>query len=131
MRALAALAIAAAIGLLAMSTAAAVEPSGSKPLLTLALRDPVTIRGAGFRPGERIRVTLLQPTGVRVVRVGSRGGFIVSFGATMPRCELVRVIAVGGGLRAALKILPSPACLPDGAASGAASGSTASGRSAA
>jgi hypothetical protein len=130
MRALAALAILVAAGVPAVSTNAALRPSSQRPVLSIALRDPVTIVGRGFRAGERVRVTLPQQ-GVRVVRAGSRGGFVVSFAVGVHRCDLVRVVAVGSGPRAVLKVLPSPACLLDGiGAAVGASGAGASGRSA-
>jgi hypothetical protein len=48
----------------------------------------------------------------RPVRASRAGRFVVIFaGATVGRCDLVRVIATGGrGSRATLKILPPPAC---------------------
>jgi hypothetical protein len=116
MRTLAVSAIAVIFGLLGISAAKAEAPNGqAKALLKLTLRDPVTIHGAGFQPRERVRVTLVQPSLVRVVRAGRGGGFVVAFEATAThRCDLVRVVALGGsGTRAVLKILPSPACLID------------------
>lgn len=130
MRALVALAIVVAAGVPAASTNAAAGPNSQRPVLSVALRDPVTIVGRGFHAGEQVRVTL-PPHGARVVRAGSRGGFVVSFAVGVHRCDLVRVVAVGSGPRAVLKILPSPACLLDGIGAGAgASGAGASGRSA-
>jgi hypothetical protein len=131
MRALFALAIVVAAGAPATSTAVTVESTPHRPTLAVVLRDPVTIRGSGFRPGERIRVTLPRQA-VRIVRAGSGGGFVVHFGLGTHRCDLVRAVAVGGaGTRAALKLLPSPACLLDGVEAGAAASSAgASGRSA-
>jgi hypothetical protein len=98
-------------GVLGVCTASAKSPA----LLTLQARDPVTIRGVGFRPAERVRVSLVQPGALKVVRAGRGGTFLVVFpsGGT-GRCDLVRVVALGGsGSRATLKLLPSPACLPD------------------
>jgi hypothetical protein len=109
-------AIAVIFALVGVAAAGAEQPTGSaQALLRLTLRDPVTIHGAGFQPRERVRVTLVQPSLVRVVRAGRGGGFVVAFDATAThRCDLVRVVALGGsGTRAVLKILPSPACLID------------------
>jgi hypothetical protein len=83
--------------------------------LRLQDRSPITLAGAGFTRGERVRVTLDRRTNsIRIIRAGRNGAFVVMFrGASASRCDLVRVIATGsGGSRAVLKILPAPACLP-------------------
>lgn len=108
-RALAVLAAAAAFA--PLSATASAGPA----TLRLQDRTPITLAGAGFRQGERVRVTLVRQTSSgRMIRAGRNGSFVVIFrGATATRCDLVRAVAVGsGGTRAVLKILPAPACLP-------------------
>jgi hypothetical protein len=130
MRARVALAIVVAAGVPATTAGAAVQANPHRPALSVVVHDPVTIKGSGFRPGERIRVTLRQER-VRIVRAGSGGGFVVRFSVGLHRCDLVRAVAIGGGTRAAIKLLPSPACLLDGVEAGAdASRPGVSGRSA-
>lgn len=83
--------------------------------LRLQDRSPITVTGAGFDRGERVRVTLTMDTTTRKTALaGRRGTFRVVFaGTTASRCDMVRVVAVGGnGSRAAVKILPAPACMP-------------------
>lgn len=105
----------------------AIALSGALPALTAAAhsqgtaalrlqdRSPVIVAGTGFERGEQVRVTLIRDTSTwRFVRAGRPGTFVVTFaGASVSRCDLVRVVAVGSrGSRAVLKILPSPACMP-------------------
>jgi hypothetical protein len=94
-------------------TGAATAQDGAT--LRLQDRSPIAVSGAGFERGERVRVTLLRETNARkIVRASRAGTFTVTFvGTTVTRCDVVRVIATGGrGSRAALKILPPPACIP-------------------
>jgi hypothetical protein len=119
MRTLTVFAAVVAGGVFGVCTASANAPA----LLTLQARDPVTIRGVGFRPAERVRISLAQRGALKVVRAGRGGSFLVVFpsGGTS-RCDLVRIVALGGsGSRATLKVLPSPACLPDRAPGSSAS----------
>jgi hypothetical protein len=102
----------------ALPALAGATSTGDAAALRLQDRSPVTVAGSGFERGERVRVTLFRETSTkRVVRAGRPGTFVVTFtGATMSRCDRVRVLAVGGrGSRAVLKILPAPACMPLGA----------------
>ena len=47
------------------------------------------------------------------MRTSRRGTFSAAFATGVGRCELVRVVAVGGaGSKAKLKRLPGPACMP-------------------
>jgi hypothetical protein len=89
--------------------------AGQSATVRLQDRTPVTVAGAGFDRGERVRVTLTIDTSTRTTtRAGRRGTFRVVFaGATATRCDMIRVVAIGGeGSRAVLKILPAPACMP-------------------
>jgi hypothetical protein len=109
----------AAVGPIVAAVAIAVPagatcPTGSAKLRLLD-RAPLTLRGAGFKAGERVSVTATASReAVRRVRALASGGFVVTFtGLTAGRCTLVRAVAVGNrGSRTVLKILPPPACLP-------------------
>lgn len=105
-----------AFALVAVCGAVAVPASsGVSATLRLQDRSPITVAGAGFNRGERVRVTLTMDTNMRkTTRTDRRGAIRVIFsGATAARCDMIRVIAVGsGGSRATLKILPAPACMP-------------------
>jgi hypothetical protein len=123
MRTLAVFAAVGVRGVLGVCAASARAPA----VLSLQTRDPVSIRGVGFKPAEWVRVRvrggLAQPGVLRVVRAGPGGTFLAVFpsgGAS--RCDRVRIVALGGrGSTATLKALPSPACLPDRAPGSSAS----------
>lgn len=83
--------------------------------LSLADRQPVVLKGRGFRPLERVRVTLeTRVTRIREVRAGRTGSFAVAFlGTNVPHCGGMFARARGAaGSLATLKI-PLPACQPD------------------
>ncbi|HEV8105135.1 MAG TPA: hypothetical protein VGP69_15495 [Gaiellaceae bacterium] len=83
--------------------------------LSLADRQPVVLKGRGFRPLERVRVTLeTRVTRIREVRAGRTGSFAVTFlGTNVPHCGGMFAHARGAaGSLATLKI-PLPACQPD------------------
>jgi multidrug efflux pump subunit AcrA (membrane-fusion protein) len=89
--------------------------SSQRPSLRLAQMVPLRIAGSHFRAHERVRVTatVSAMSRTRRVRASGKGSFVVVFAIGAGRCSEVRVIAVGGGgIRATLKRLPSPACLP-------------------
>jgi hypothetical protein len=72
---------------------------------------PLVVRGTGFKPHERVRVTA-APGGVRRVVSRANGRFTATFAASVDRCVGLSVVAEGTrGDRAALK-LPQPACPP-------------------
>lgn len=90
--------------------------SGPAPEAKLQLvdRKPLTVRGSGFQPGERValKVVLRKPQR-KPVQANARGAFRASFGVPVTRCDLVRVLAIrSGGRRVVLKLLPPPACKP-------------------
>jgi hypothetical protein len=85
----------------------------AKPTLRLLDRSPVKVSGRGFVPRERIRLTVIaDTTRTRRVTAGPSGTFTATVLQTaLPRCEGLRVVAIGGeGSRAVLKTLPQPAC---------------------
>jgi hypothetical protein len=97
---------------IAASTA---DGTSQKQTLRLVDRDPIALQGNGFRPRERVRVTVSAPMVERkFTRATASGSFRVTFlEVSATRCDIVRAVAVGGaGSRAVLKYLPAPACMP-------------------
>lgn len=83
--------------------------------LTLVDRAPLTVRGAGFKARDTVRLTVRgDAVASRTVRATVGGRFVAVFPAiAADRCSLQRVAAIGrSGAHAELKLLPSPACLP-------------------
>jgi hypothetical protein len=87
---------------------------GGRPTLVLAKPMPLTLRGAHFKPDERIRVTVKGlRKGTKRASADSNGVFVVRFsGVAFDRCDGLMVLAVGSlGSRASLK-RPQPLCPP-------------------
>lgn len=108
-------AVAAAALALALSGVGTSVGSSQRPSLRFAQTVPLHIAGSHFRARERVRVTatVSDTSRTRRVRASGKGSFVVVFAIGAGRCSEVRAIAVGGGgSRATLKRLPSPACLP-------------------
>ena len=101
-----------AIALLLLSGSAALG-SGRGANLSITDRDPLTIRGARFAPGERVKLLVTgQGLLVRSVRAGPRGGFTTVLRMTLGRCDAVVVQAIGNrGHRAQVDITQT-ACAP-------------------
>jgi hypothetical protein len=98
-----------ALGLALLGSAAA--PGGEsrqKATLKLSAGIPVTLRGAHFRPNERVRVTLSGERRLTKQVTASRAGaFVVRFEAAYDRCSAEIALAVGArGSRAGLKLPP-------------------------
>jgi hypothetical protein len=105
------------IALIAVSSIAVASASGTsqKQSLRVIDRDPLALRGEGFKPRERVRVTISAPVVERKLTRATRSGtFRVTFlEVSTTRCDMVRAVAVGGmGSRATVKYLPAPACAP-------------------
>src|SRR5919108_5830520 len=102
--------------LLAIVGSAAARDVGRKPALRLVDRVPLTLVGLQFLPHERVtmRVEISGTESTEMSRrratVGRNATFrVVIQSATLSRCDMLRVFAVGsGGSRAVLKLLPSP-----------------------
>jgi hypothetical protein len=81
--------------------------------LRLVETTPLTVRGTGFKPHERVKVVYATADLTRTVRTaaGAGGGFVARFaGVHFDACQLPRIVAVGSrGSRAVLKVVP-PAC---------------------
>jgi hypothetical protein len=103
---LAVLALALAVALL--GSAAIGGESRKKATLELAGSAPLALRGANFRPSERVRVTLsVEVARTKRVTASANGAFVVRFQATYDRCSVAIARAVGDkGSRAALKLVP-------------------------
>jgi hypothetical protein len=94
---------------------AAASPSPA-PALRLLDRSPLSVRGERFQPRERVRLIITGDVAAkRTLRTDPSGRFVANFEAiTATRCDMIRVVAVGGsGGRAQLKLLPAPACMPE------------------
>jgi hypothetical protein len=103
--------------LIATCAIAASGANGASQQQTLRIvdRDPLALRGEGFRPRERVRVSLSAPVSERkFTRANGLGSFRVTFlEVSTTRCDDVRAVASGGaGSRVMLKLLPAPACMP-------------------
>jgi hypothetical protein len=104
------------IALIAASGIAVASASGTSQKRTLRIvdRDPVALRGEGFLPRERVRVTLSAPVAARkFTRATASGSFrITFFQVSATRCDMIRVVVVGGAGSRVVKLLPAPACMP-------------------
>jgi hypothetical protein len=93
---------------------AADQRGEARPSLRLVGGPSLTVRGARFVPGERVKITVTL--GQRLVKEASadgRGSFSVRFRTSFDRCSSsLRALAVGNrGSRAAVK-LPELMCPP-------------------
>jgi hypothetical protein len=101
---------------LAVLTLAAAQPSvaGSQSQrgLTVTDRQPVTVKGLGFRPGERVTVVLfLSGRHARTVRVARRGSFVARFAEYADLCTAFTVRALSGsGTSVAIRQRPARSC---------------------
>ena len=70
---------------------------------------PVAFRGVGFKPGERVRVSVYAgERATKRLTAGARGGFVVRFAGLDPNaCTGFSAVAVGNeGSRASFKRAP-------------------------
>lgn len=88
---------------------------GAERCATLAIadRDPLTIRGARFAPGEKVKLLVSGHVRLyRSLRAGPRGGFTTAFRVSLGRCDGVVVQAIGSrGSRAQVDVTQT-ACAP-------------------
>jgi hypothetical protein len=74
---------------------------------------PLTIKGTGFQPGERVKLVLFGPAALsRIVRAGVRGGFTAPFRIDIGRCDPLLVRATGTLRSRAVLDLTQTACAP-------------------
>ena len=104
-------ALLASVAALAAGTGASAK---THPVLALAGSRPVVLKGHGFRPYERVRVTLeVRTTRVENVRAAQAGSFRVVFpGTQVPRCGGMFARARGASGSLAVLKIPLPACQP-------------------
>ena len=100
----------------ALLATAAVYPAGvsaaPSPTLGLVRGQTLVVTGTGFRPAERVTVTLTS-LGIRIRHgVADDGRFRIDFGAVpAARCAALRVVAVGSRGSHALLALPRRVCI--------------------
>jgi hypothetical protein len=82
--------------------------------LVLTKRNPVTVRGTGFKPNTRVRVTLLDTQKlVRRPMANSRGAFSATFSSVViDRCSGWTVTASQPGRATVILHGPKPQCAP-------------------
>jgi hypothetical protein len=105
------------IGLLAIAAGSAAvvastAPARPSPVLEVMTLRPVTVRGTGFHPGERLTVVLwLAGRNVRTVRAARRGSFVVRFQEYADLCAAytLRVLSAQR-VRAAVRHRAPPSC---------------------
>ncbi|MGN6429887.1 MAG: hypothetical protein ACTHNB_04025 [Gaiellaceae bacterium] len=70
---------------------------------------PITVTGAGFKAGERVKIVVRTPTIYRkTVTASRRGRFTAIFGRATGKCLSMRVLATGSkGSRATAYVPPS------------------------
>ncbi len=73
---------------------------------------PVTVRGLGFRPGERVRVVLYtEGMHLRMVRASRRGAFVAKFAVYADQCAAFNLRATGASRTVAVVAKkPPPQC---------------------
>ena len=101
---------------LAAALAAGAAPAETTRTATLRIvdRTPVTVRGAGFRAGERVSVVLrAKRRYVRTVRAGAGGSFVMRFALYADLCTAFNLRAAGnsGAVAYIARKLP-PQCAP-------------------
>jgi hypothetical protein len=83
-------------------------PAGSAaaPRLSVLGVSPLTVRGVGFAPKERVRLTATVGHATRWSRAGSGGAFVLRFsGIAVPSCTAFSVRAFGStGTRAIVRV---------------------------
>ena len=92
------------------STVSVAGRASTGPSLRIVRLQPFEVRGLGFRPGDRVKVSLSAPSGglVRFSTATRSGGFTTSFDTvTLSRCDAYAVTALDrSGTRVVLKAKP-------------------------
>jgi hypothetical protein len=87
--------------------AAARDSVATRPSLRLFDTSPVTMRGTGFRPNERVVVVASGAPRVHVARAGANGVFALKLAIDVNACAGFSVTATGNqGSHATLKRAP-------------------------
>jgi hypothetical protein len=109
----------ASVALLVLLGVAAALASGAQPAhesraaLTISRRNPVTVRGTGFKAQTHVRVTLF--VGQKQVRrplANARGTFTTAFSAVIDRCSGFTVTASQPGRATVFLHGAKPECPP-------------------
>ena len=98
-----------ALALAALTVTAAGAAAGKTPALRVLDADPLVVRGAGFKPGERV---LVRATGrteplAKRVRASRTGVFTVRFDALYDYCLGVNLVRAVGTRSGDVRIRPS------------------------
>lgn len=97
---------------LVASTTALGASDVRRPALRITDLSPLTVRGANFRPGERVKLLVNAVTPLsRSVRAGSRGRFVARLGVRVDAsvCSVV-VQAIGAAGSRAMVDMARPGC---------------------
>ena len=86
----------------------------ARAALVLTTRNPVTVRGTGFKPNTRVRVTLLEAKKlVRQTLANGRGTFTTTFSSVgIDHCSGWTVTASQTGRATVILHGPKPECPP-------------------
>jgi hypothetical protein len=98
--------------LAAILAAVAAAPSGlarTHPTIDVTRIIPITVKGSGFKAGERVTVVVRSPAVHRkTVTASRRGIFTAIFRSAASKCASIRAIATGNkGSRARAYVPPS------------------------
>jgi hypothetical protein len=100
---------------LALAAPAVAATGSGRPHVWLADRSPATVRGASFKPAERVAVTLSADdvTLHKTVPASATGAFVARWSRSVPSgCVATGIVARGSeGSRAVYKLSP-PDCAP-------------------
>ena len=102
-----------ALGAAAALASGAQTAHQARASLTLTTRNPITVRGTGFKPSARVRVALLDGgTTVRRPVTNARGAFTTTFSAVIDRCSAWSVTATQPGRAPVILRGAKPECAP-------------------
>ena len=102
-----------ALGAAAALASGAQNAHQARASLTLTTRNPITVRGTGFKPSARVRVALLDGgTTVRRPVTNARGAFTTTFSAVIDRCSAWSVTATQPGRAPVILRGAKPECAP-------------------
>ena len=107
--------LAAFVAALGIGSAAAAPASGVSAIRIAGL-NPLTVAGAHYRPGARVRVTVFARVRIsKVVAADGRGSFRAVFASIrVGRCTAATLVVAlsADGTRRVIKRLPAPDCPP-------------------
>ena len=100
---------------LVVAAAAASAAGAAQPTLRLVDRQPLVVRGEGFRPGERITLVAATGLGPRMTRTTARNGsFRATFRLADQPCAAAFAVRARGdrGSVAIMRMPESRPCIP-------------------